>query len=328
MVWWNVESLLQDINCSYAIEGQQSKLIKTIASIDRGTENDVSFCSLDNYKGISTIMKSNSGLILCKKNMHGLVYPNTGKNQLLVFVENPRLIFTKIAKKIESPQRIKTGMSPRAVVSDSASIGKGCYIGDFTLVGDNCVIGDNTIVDSRVTLENCIIGKNCMIQPGTILGVDGFAFEREAIKDYDNVLTLEKFPHYGKVIMNDNVEVFANCSIARGSLSDTIIGYGTKIDALCHIAHNVIVGKNTELTAGTIIGGSTVIGNNCWLGLNSTVKNKVIIGNNAIIGCGRTVIHDVSDEDVVAGVPAKSIKHKINVDKDKLYLMAGQIRQR
>lgn len=324
MVWWNVESLFQDIDCSFEIEGHQSKLIKTIASIDSGTENDVSFCSLNDYKGISTIMKSNSGLILCKKNMHGLVYPRAGKNQLLVFVENPRLIFTKIAKKIKNTQQNKTGISLRAAVSDSASIGKGCYIGDFTLVGDNCVIGDNTIVDARVTLENCIIGRNCIIQPGTMLGAEGFAFEREIIA-FDNVPTLEKFPHYGKVILKDNVEVFANCSIARGSLSDTIIEYGTKIDALCHIAHNVSIGKNTELTAGTIIGGSTKIGNNCWLGLNSTVKNKVRIGNNAIIGCGSTVINDVADADIVAGVPAKSIKHRVNADKDKLFLMAGQL---
>ena len=75
------------------------------------------------------------------------------------------------------------------------------------------------------------------------------------LKEHDDTLDLEKFPHYGKVVIENDVEIFANCSIARGSLSDTIIGQGTKIDALCHIAHNVNIGKNTELTAGTIVGG-------------------------------------------------------------------------
>ena len=109
-------------------------------------------------------------------------------------------------------------------------------------------------------------------------------------------------------MIENDVEIFANCSIARGSLSDTIIGQGTKIDALCHIAHNVTIGKNTELTAGTIVGGSPTIGNNCWLGLHSTIKNKIKIGDQVIVGSGSSVIYDIVDEDIVAGVPAKSIK--------------------
>lgn len=137
-------------------------------------------------------------------------------------------------------------------------------------------------------------------------------------------MNLERFPHYGKVIIMDNVEILSNCSITRGSLSDTIIGQGTKIDALCHVAHNVLIGKNSQLTAGVIVGGSTKIGDNCWLGLNSTIKHKIEIGNNAIVGSGSSVIHNVEAEDIVAGVPAKSIKHKLNISKDKLFLMGGQ----
>jgi UDP-3-O-[3-hydroxymyristoyl] glucosamine N-acyltransferase len=91
------------------------------------------------------------------------------------------------------------------------------------------------------------------------------------LKEQIILLELEKFPHHGKVVIENDVEIFANCSIARGSLSDTIIGQGTKIETSCHIAHNVTIGKDTELRAGTIVGGSTTIGNNCWLGLNSTI---------------------------------------------------------
>jgi UDP-3-O-[3-hydroxymyristoyl] glucosamine N-acyltransferase len=83
-------------------------------------------------------------------------------------------------------------------------------------------------------------------------------------------------------------------------LSDTVIGNGTKLDALVHIAHNVIVGKNCELTAGTIIGGSTTVGDTCWTGLNSTLKDNIKIGKNVLIAAGAAVIHDVEDEDIVA----------------------------
>ena len=135
---------------------------------------------------------------------------------------------------------------------------------------------------------------------------------------------MKGFHIFGKVIIKDNVEIFANCSVARGSISDTIIEEGTKIDALCHIAHNVHIGKNTQITAGTVIGGSAQIGNNSWLGLNSTIKHKTKVGDNVIVGSGSSVIHDVEDRDIIAGAPAKSIKNKITISKDKLFLMGGQ----
>lgn len=172
------------------------------------------------------------------------------------------------------------------------------------------------IYDRAVLVQKCVIGDNCIIEPGVTMGADGFAYER-----HPQTLELERFPHIGGVRIGNNVEVCANSSIARGSLSDTVIEDGTKLDALVHVAHNVVIGRNCELTAGTIIGGSTTIGDTSWMGLNCTLKNKIKIGNKVIVGAGAGVIHDVPDEDIVAGVPAKSIKHKVN--SDKLFLMAG-----
>jgi UDP-3-O-[3-hydroxymyristoyl] glucosamine N-acyltransferase len=155
-----------------------------------------------------------------------------------------------------------------------------------------------------------------VIQSGAKIGSDGFAFERD---DSENLI---RFPHRGSVRIGDNVEIGANCSIARGSLTDTIIMSGSKLDALVHVAHNVTIGQKCELTAGTIIGGSTSIGDSCWTGLNSTIKNKLKIGKNVIVASGASVIKDVDDRDIVAGVPARSIKHKVT--SDELFLMAGQ----
>ena len=121
-------------------------------------------------------------------------------------------------------------------------------------------------------------------------------------------------------ITKDDVEIFANCSIARCYLSDTIIGQGTKIDALYHVAHNVQVRKNTQFAAGVVVGGSTTIGNNCGLGLNSNIKHKLNIGDNVTLGSGISVIHDVEAKYIDAGFPAKSIRYKINISEDKLFL--------
>jgi len=318
---WAVESVLQHITDSdYTIQGQKSnsKSIRSVSSLHTGTGDDISFCSSEEYRGMLSILQSNAGVILCKKSMEGLVYPNHKEGQLFIFVDNPRLEFTRLAKRI-THDLSKVGISESSVIADSAKIGRDCYIGEYVAIGDNCTIGNNTIIESKANLQNCKVGDNCSIQPNTTIGSDGFAFERA-----DDTLDLEKFPHYGKVVIENDVEIFANCSIARGSLSDTIIGQGTKIDALCHIAHNVNIGKNTELTAGTIVGGSTTIGNNCWLGLNSTIKNKIKIGDQVIVGSGSSVIYDIVDEDIVAGVPAKSIKKKVTANKEKLFLMAGQ----
>jgi UDP-3-O-[3-hydroxymyristoyl] glucosamine N-acyltransferase len=288
--------------------------VKGAAPIDEATEDELGFCSYGGEKGASYIAKSNAGVVLCKNEMKGLVHPRG--RQLFVFTENPRLTFVRLLNEMQG-KSTRFGISPKAVVSENAKIGKNCFIGDYAVIGENCSIGNNTLIYDRVSLvQNCIIGDNCVIQSGVSMGSDGFAFERYSTGE------LEKFPHKGYVRIGNNVEIFANCSIARGSLSDTIIGDGSKLDALVHIAHNVVVGRNCVLTAGTIIGGSTIVGDMCWTGLNSTLKNKIKLGNNVIVGSGASVIHDVPDGDIVAGVPAKSIKHKVNTDER--FLMAAQ----
>jgi UDP-3-O-[3-hydroxymyristoyl] glucosamine N-acyltransferase len=207
------------------------------------------------------------------------------------------------------------GISASSVISETAKIGSDCYIGDYTVIGDDCIIGDNSMIGSRVSLQNCHSGNNSIIQSGVTIGEDGFAFERNADGE------LERFPHIRGVKIGDNVEVGANTNIARGSLSDTIIGNGTKVADMVHIGHNILIGKHCQIAAGTAIGGSTKIGDMCWTGLNSTLR-KVHVGNNVIVGCGAVVLHDVPDGDIVAGVPAKSIKDKVTTNK--LFLMAGQ----
>ena len=133
------------------------------------------------------------------------------------------------------------------MVSETAKIGSESYIGDYVVIGDNCTIGDNTIIHDRVSLvQNCSIGNGCIIQPGVTLGADGFAFER-----FENG-ELIRFPHIGDVKIGNNVEICSNNNVARGSLSDTVIGDGTKVDAMVQIAHNVVIGKNCEITTGTI----------------------------------------------------------------------------
>ena len=335
---FDVESILSGLDMRYETpDDKATKIVKGVASLADACKHDLSFCSSSGEYGAYLISKSDAGVILCKKSVQDFIsdfgynpYKRHNKakdsyrKQHLIIVDNPRLAFIRIVNRIKNndprkgEEKMLAGISPTAVISENAKIGTNCCIGNFVVIGDNCNIGDNTIIYDRVSLvQNCDIGRDCIIQSGTTIGSDGFAFER----DY-NSLELEGFPHLSGVKIGNNVDICANSSIARGSLSDTIIGDGSKLDALVHVAHNVIIGRNCELTAGTIIGGSTTIGDTSWMGLNCTLKNKISIGNRVIVGCGAAVIHDVPDEDIVAGVPAKSIKNKVS--SDQLFLMAGQ----
>jgi UDP-3-O-[3-hydroxymyristoyl] glucosamine N-acyltransferase len=320
----DIETILADLGVGYTVSGSMTGTrFKGLADIKSATEHELSFCSSTGVEAIRYISESKAGAIFCKKqDIEAFLDLNERKShQTLVFVDNPRLAFIHATKRIYgdgSCRRKKIGISSKAMVSETSEIGKDCYVGNFSVIEDNCSIGDNVIIYDRVSiLENTKVGNNCIIQPGTVIGADGFAYER-----YENTLELERFPHMGGIMIQDNVEICSNCSIARGTINDTVIGYGTKLDALVHVAHNVTIGANTVITAGVVIGGSTTVGDTCWLGLNSTLKNKIKIGRQVIVGSGASVIHDIADEDIVAGVPAKSIKNKVTCDK--LFMMAGQ----
>jgi UDP-3-O-[3-hydroxymyristoyl] glucosamine N-acyltransferase len=319
----NIESILLELGIDFRLCGNIKKTFRNVATIQQGKEGDLCYCSFEGEEALSLISKSNAGIILCGGGLEKAIAQNyqssnLSKKQQFIFVDNPRAAFIKIINKISKTDNKKVGISPTAIVSATASIGSNCYIGNNVVIGEDCKIGNDTVISDRaVIVQKCIIGNNCVIEPGVTIGADGFAYERDK-----KTLELERFPHIGGVRIGDNVEICANSSIARGSISDTVIGDGTKLDALVHVAHNVIIGRNCELTAGTIIGGSTIIGDTSWMGLNCTLKNKIKIGNKVIVGAGACVIHDVPDEDIVAGVPAKSIKHKVITDK--LFLMAGQ----
>lgn len=313
---FDVKSMLSSMNILYETEGEGDAKVRGVASISNATHDDLSFCWYEGEKAADLVSRSDAGVILCKKSLLGTLHPRQGSQ--LIFIDKPRHVFVILANKMLEGAKRPIGISPRAVVSDKATIGERCYIGDYAVIGDNCKIGSDSVIHDKVTLvSDCIIGSRCIIHSGVTIGDDGFAFERDENRLY-------RFPHFGRVIIGDDVEVCANSHIARGSLSDTIIGNGTKIDAMVHISHNVVVGQRCEVTAGAVIGGSTEVGDSTWIGLNATLKDQIKVGNNVIISSGASVIHDVPSHDIVAGVPAKSIKDKVKAGSDKLFLMAGQ----
>lgn len=147
-----------------------------------------------------------------------------------------------------------------------------------------------------------IMGKNVKIHSGTVIGEDGLGFVKNEKNEW------EKFPHFGRVIIGDNVEIGANCVIDRGTLGDTVIGEGTKLENLIHVAHNSKIGKHCSIVAVTYIGGSSVIGDYTWIGPQVCIRDQIKIGKNCLIGMGSVVTKDIPDNWVVMGIPAKYVR--------------------
>ncbi len=229
-----------------------------------------------------------------------VVYSEKLKNKVLIAVDNPKLVIAKIGNEffVEPPL---PGIHPSAVIHPEAKIGKNVFIGPHTAIG-KCIIGNNVVIHAGVTIyDNVIIKNNILIHAGAVLGTDGLGCERE--KDGK----LVKFPHFGGVMINDDVEIGANCQIAKGALSDTVIGAGTKINVGCYIAHNVIIGQNVWISAQAKMAGSSKIEDNATIFIDAIIREQKTIGKGAVIGMGSVVTKDVPAGETWIGNPARKL---------------------
>ena len=231
-------------------------------------------------------------------------------------------------------------LHPSAIVHESAEIGSNCRIGPNvvigakTKIGDNCIIRAGSVVEHDVIIgEDCIINSLCnigsdtvignrvIIRPNSSIGNEGFSFA----KDKDNFN--HRIPHTGNVVLHDDVQIGASCNIDRGTYGSTTIGRGTKIDGLCHVAHNVVIGENCILVSQCGIAGSTVIGDRAILSGQTGVLDHKFIAADAILvhRCG--VTKDIPEKGMWAGTPPKKFKDYVkeqqlvkNVEKLKRQL--------
>jgi UDP-3-O-[3-hydroxymyristoyl] glucosamine N-acyltransferase len=298
-----------------SLRGDASIEVSAVATLEAAQPGQVSFLTNRRYRHQLNGTRASAVFIPAS-------FASTCPTAALV-CENPHLCFARAARLFTPVSEVVGGVhasaciDPTAEVSDDAWIGPGVVIeahvrvGARVFIGPGCVVGAKCRIDedsrlvARVTLcHDTWLGKRVRVQPGAVLGGDGFGYAREG----DRWLSI---PQTGRVKIGDDVDIGANTTIDRGALEDTVIGDGVILDNLIQIGHNVTIGDNSAIAACTGVSGSTRIGKNCIVGGQVGMAGHLRIDDDVIVAAGSKVTRNLSGPGCYGGV--------LPVDPDPLW---------
>ncbi len=292
-----VELLGQEVK---GTSGPTDREIWGVDSLPTPAAGTLAFCKFSDERLDATLGIEAAGFIVPT----GRLLSRKRNGPTLIFSDNPRLSFARAAAWLYKsiPQ---SGIHPTAIIDPTAVVAPSAEIGPYVVVGARCVVGSCTILKPHVSLErDVVIGSNCKIDAGSTLGSAGFGFERAPSGETIDI------PHNGGVVIGDDVQIGCNVGIDRGTMGDTTIENGCRIDNLSQIGHNVRVGRNSVIVSNVTLCGGVRIGERAWIAPNVAILNQIKIGNGATIGIGAIVTRDVPDGATVTGPPALSLGRK------------------
>ena len=289
-------------------------------SLDRAYENDLTFLNSSKYQNLSS--KTKAAACITSQSLSKFLPDKCikidVKNVLFAVTQVSRMFYPKADidypdENLCEANELK-GLYPKVIfgknvlIGKNVSIGKETHVGSNTIIESNVVIGNNCVIGSFVSIKNSLMGPYVHIKDGSRIGIKGFGFIPIKQK---NIRT----PQIGKVILEEGVEIGSNCTVDRGSLTDTIVGKNTFLDNQVHLAHNVKIGDNCMIAGQVGIAGSTIVGNNVMIGGQAGISGHLNIGNNVKIGGGSGVINDIPNNHQVMGYPAVSLKEFVKQRK-------------
>lgn len=289
------------------VQGDPTIKVTRVAPIDQAIEGDITFVA--NPKYLPRLKQCRASAVI--------VAPGVAAGDRDVIVStNPYLAFAKVLAFLHGSSEQNPGVRPGAQVATSATIDStatiypGCVIGERVVVGartvvhpgvclyDDVVVGADCCFHAQsVVREGCQLGDRVIIQPGAVIGSDGFGFAPDGSAYF-------KIPQVGVVVLEDDVEIGANSCIDRATLGETRIRRGTKVDNLVQIGHNVDIGEDCIIVAQVGFAGSTRIGNHCTFGGQSAVAGHLKVGDYITIGARGGVSGDLeAPHQVLSGIP-------------------------
>ena len=295
------------------VEGDPNATVSRLSKIEEGGPGSLSFLANPAY---AQYLYTTTASVVIIGNAFELTGPVTST---LVRVADAQGAFAKVLAMYNTIKLDKKGISPQAVLSAGATHGDNCYIGPLAFIGenvklgnnvkiypqsyigDNVTIGDNTTVFANVTIySDCVVGANCIIHSGTVIGSDGFRFATGPDGG-------AKIPQIGNVVIEDAVEIGANCTIDRATLGSTIIRRGAKLDNLIQVGHNAEVGAHTVVVSQTGIAGSSRIGAHAMIGGQVGIAGHLTVGDRAKIAAQSGIGSNIPADATVQGSPAFAI---------------------
>ena len=258
-----------------------------------------------------------------------------------ICVGRPRYALAALSRQFDADWEHQPGIHPTAVIDDKAHVAEDAQIGAYTVIGAGVAIGDHARIGAHVTIganskigynavirdgvritQDVIAGNDLIIQPGAIIGGDGFSFTtpepsaaesvRETLgENASDAQSWSRIHSLGGVEIGDDVEIGAGSSIDRGTIRASRIGTGTKIDSLVQVGHNVEIGEHSLLCGHVGIGGSSKIGSHVILGGKTGVVDNITVGDRVVTGAGTLLMANVPDGRVMLGYPATQMKSSI-----------------
>jgi len=291
------------------IGGDADHPLTSAATAEQAGPNDL--CYFEGKKGAPALANAPGACVITSAQAH--LAPRAAA---LILSDRPRSTFARLVPLLVQPRgfapgaphidpsaRLEDGVSvgPGAVIGPGAQIGAGSVIGPNAVIGPGVAIGRRTVIGARASISFALIGDDVNILAGAVIGEQGFGIAGDASGPVD-------VPHLGRVVIQDRVTIGSNSCIDRGVFSDTVIGEATKIDNLCHIAHNCQIGRGVLMAAFAGISGSTVIGDGSTLGGRVGVGDHRKVGAGATLAGGSAVLQDVPPGEVWSGYPAKPLR--------------------
>jgi UDP-3-O-[3-hydroxymyristoyl] glucosamine N-acyltransferase len=246
------------------IIGEKEGVASGINEIHMVEEGDLVF--VDHPKYYKTCIESAATYIIINQSTE---FP---PHKALLLVNEPFEAYLQIVQHFRPFEALQKQRSDSSGTGTNTVIMPGAVVGNHVTIGDNCVVYPNVVI-----MDHCVIGNNVIIQPGTVIGSDAFYYNKKTNRD----IHYKKMLSCGRVVIEDYVEIGANCTIDRGVTGDTVIGAGTKIDNLVHIGHDTIVGKNCLFAAQVGIAGATKIEDNVILWGQVGVSKTLTVGKGA-----------------------------------------------
>lgn len=298
--------------------GDEKPMITGVSDIENADSGDLVFA--ENRRFLERALRSRASVILIST---GLASEAVSTSKPMILVDDARAAFIRVLEALTPAMEREEGVHSTSVLEEGVSLGTGAsvgaqvFIGRGTVVGErvtvfpgvrigaDCCIGDDTVIHANAVLyAGVTVGRRCILHSGCVLGADGFGYVPAG-------RGLRKVPHLGGVEIGDEVEIGANSCIDRAKTGKTVVGSGTKIDNLVHIAHNVKIGMACLIIAQVGVAGSVEIGHGVVLAGQAGIADHLHIGDGARVAAQGGVIGDVKAGETVSGYPARPHRAKM-----------------